>query len=48
MTVARKGAEPILTVSSAAEWHEWLAFRHGGSEGVLLRIAKKVAEKTMT
>ena len=48
MTVARKGAEPILAVSSASEWHEWLASRHGSSNGILLRIAKKGAEKGIT
>ena len=48
MTVAKKGAEPVLAVSSAAKWHEWLASRHQKSKGVLLRIAKKGAEKAMT
>ena len=48
MTVVRKGADPILVVSSAAQWHEWLASRHGSSKGVLLRIAKKGAQKALT
>jgi uncharacterized protein YdeI (YjbR/CyaY-like superfamily) len=42
------GAEPILTVSSAAEWHEWLASHHRSSDGGLLRIAKKAPRKAMT
>lgn len=45
--MTRKRAEPILAVSSAAEWHEWLASRHGSSKSVLLRIAKG-AQKAMT
>jgi uncharacterized protein YdeI (YjbR/CyaY-like superfamily) len=48
MTAVRKGAEPILAVSSTAKWHKWLASRHQRSKGVLLRIAKKGAEKAMT
>ena len=40
--------EPVLVITSAAEWHEWLASRHGSSTGVLLRIAKKDAQKTIT
>ena len=48
VTVARKKAEAFLEVASASEWHEWLASRHGSSEGVLLRIAKKGAQKTIT
>jgi uncharacterized protein YdeI (YjbR/CyaY-like superfamily) len=48
VTVTRKKAEPLLAVSSASEWHEWLASRHGSADGVLLRIAKKGAKKTIT
>jgi len=46
--VPRKKTEPVLAVTSAAEWHDWLASRHGSSTGVLLRIAKKGALKTIT
>jgi len=46
--VPRKKTEPVLAVTSAAEWHDWLASRHGSSTGVLLRIAKKGAQKTIT
>ena len=46
--MTRKKTEPVLAVTSAAEWHEWLASRHGSSTGVLLRIAKKGAQKTIT
>ena len=48
VALARKKTEPVLAVTSAAEWHDWLASRHGSSTGVLLRIAKKAAQKTIT
>jgi uncharacterized protein YdeI (YjbR/CyaY-like superfamily) len=48
MTSAKKATEPILAVASAAEWDAWLASRHGESPGVLLRIAKKGAQKAIT
>ena len=48
VAVARKKTEPVLVVSSAAEWHEWLASRHGSSTGVFLRIAKRGVQKTIT
>jgi uncharacterized protein YdeI (YjbR/CyaY-like superfamily) len=40
--------EPILELSCAADWSEWLKSHHGRSHGVLLRIAKKGAKKTLT
>jgi uncharacterized protein YdeI (YjbR/CyaY-like superfamily) len=40
--------EPILTFSCAADWSEWLESNHDRSQGVLLRIAKKGAKKTLT
>jgi uncharacterized protein YdeI (YjbR/CyaY-like superfamily) len=36
--------EPVLRFSCAADWHAWLASHHGGSRGVLLRIAKDGSE----
>jgi len=40
--------EPILELSRAAEWSEWLASNHARSQGVLLRIAKKGAKEAIT
>lgn len=40
--------EPILELSSAAEWAAWLEAHHGRAQGVLLRIAKKGAKKAVT
>jgi len=48
VALTKKKTEPVLAVTSAAEWHDWLASRHGSSTGVLLRIAKKGAQKTIT
>ena len=48
MTVAERRSEPILAVSCPADWYEWLAAHHGGSRGVLLRIAKKGAREAIT
>ncbi len=45
---ARKSDEPILRVGSAAEWRAWLAAHHRSSRGVLLRIAKRGAEASIT
>lgn len=47
-TAADKGAEAILEFSRAADWSKWLASHHARSQGVLLRIAKKGAKKTLT
>lgn len=48
VTAANKGAESILALENAADWHAWLASHHGRSQGVLLRIAKKGAPKGIT
>jgi len=45
---ARSKNEPTLILDQAADWHAWLAAHHQSSPGVLLRIAKKSARKTMT
>ncbi len=42
------GAEPILELASAAEWLEWLRSNHARVPGVLLRIGKKAATRTIT
>lgn len=41
-------AEPVLEFSRASEWHDWLALHHAHSRGVLLRIAKKGADVSIT
>jgi uncharacterized protein YdeI (YjbR/CyaY-like superfamily) len=41
-------SEPVLTFARAAEWNAWLASHHGSSKGVLLRIAKSGAKKSIT
>lgn len=43
-----KRAEPILELSRAADWSAWLGSNHTVSRGVLLRIAKEGAAKTIT
>lgn len=49
MRVSAMGsAEPILEVSSADEWFEWLEHNHQRSSGVLLRIPKQGAKKAIT
>lgn len=45
---AAKAEEPLLEVSSPAEWSEWLKKNHARSRGVLLRIAKKGAKRTIS
>jgi uncharacterized protein YdeI (YjbR/CyaY-like superfamily) len=40
--------EPILAVTGAADWHAWLASHHRGSAGVLLRIAKRGQEASIS
>lgn len=40
--------EPILKFASAADWAAWLEANQGRSQGVLLRIAKKGAKKSIT
>lgn len=40
--------EPILEVLRVAEWHDWLAAHHATSSGILLRIPKQGAGKTLT
>jgi uncharacterized protein YdeI (YjbR/CyaY-like superfamily) len=42
------GGELVLDVSSAAAWSEWLRANHARSRGVLLRIPKKGAKKTIS
>jgi uncharacterized protein YdeI (YjbR/CyaY-like superfamily) len=46
--MASQTVEGILAVASAAEWHAWLALEHGRSPGVLLCIAKKTAQSSIT
>lgn len=41
-------SEPILELSRAADWFEWLESHHGRSKGVLLRIPKQGAKKAIT
>jgi uncharacterized protein YdeI (YjbR/CyaY-like superfamily) len=48
VTPAKKSAEPVLAFAHATDWHGWLASHHAASSGVLLRIAKKGAPKTIT
>ena len=48
MTAKKKVAEPILAVKCVAEWHAWLASQHERSPGILLRIAKKGAQSSIT
>ncbi len=43
-----KGAELILEVSSRAEWSRWLESNHARAGGVLLRIGKTGAAKTIS
>ena len=45
---AKKAAEPILAFARAEDWLAWLASHHGRSRGVLLRIAKKGAQRSIT
>jgi uncharacterized protein YdeI (YjbR/CyaY-like superfamily) len=40
--------ELLLEVSSPADWSEWLRSNHARSRGVLLRIAKKGAKRTIS
>jgi len=42
------GADPILELASAADWSDWLKINHARGKGVLVRIAKKGATKTIT
>jgi uncharacterized protein YdeI (YjbR/CyaY-like superfamily) len=43
MKSAKKKREPILTFTTASDWHAWLAAHHEESQAVLLRIAKTSA-----
>jgi uncharacterized protein YdeI (YjbR/CyaY-like superfamily) len=45
---AKGSTEPVLELSSAAEWHAWLASHHAGSSGILLRLPKQGFERTLT
>lgn len=45
---AAREEERVLEVSSPADWAEWLRSNHARSSGVLLRIAKKGAAKTLS
>lgn len=45
---AKKSEDPTLAFASAAGWHAWLKTYHASSQGVLLRIAKKGTQKTIT
>ena len=40
-------AEPILAFACAADWSEWLESNHARSQGVLLRIGKRGAKRTI-
>jgi len=42
------GEELLLEVSSAAAWAAWLESNHARSRGILLRIAKKGAKRTIS
>jgi uncharacterized protein YdeI (YjbR/CyaY-like superfamily) len=42
------GEELLLEVASPAAWSEWLESNHARSRGVLLRIAKKGAKRTIS
>jgi uncharacterized protein YdeI (YjbR/CyaY-like superfamily) len=48
MTSAKKSEEPTLSFANAADWQAWLKSHHGSSQGILLRIAKKGAQKAIT
>ncbi|MEQ1864669.1 MAG: YdeI/OmpD-associated family protein [Micropepsaceae bacterium] len=48
MARAQKNADPTLSLARPAAWHTWLAANHARSTGVLLRIAKKGAAKSIT
>jgi len=43
-----KSAEPILEFAGAVDWSKWLRSNHARSQGVLLRIGKGGAKKTIT
>jgi uncharacterized protein YdeI (YjbR/CyaY-like superfamily) len=45
---AAPGEELLLEVSSPADWSAWLKANHSRSRGVLLRIAKKGAKRTIS
>lgn len=45
---AAAAEEPLLEVSSPTEWSAWLKKNHARSRGVLLRIAKKGAKRTIS
>jgi uncharacterized protein YdeI (YjbR/CyaY-like superfamily) len=47
-TDAKSAGEPVLSPSSATEWHAWLRTNHARSTGVLLRIPKKSSGSTLT
>lgn len=47
-TPEHEDSEPVLEFSHAADWNHWLASNHARSQGVLLRIAKKGADKSIT
>lgn len=48
MTAAKDDAEPVLAFACAAEWHAWLSSHHEHPRGVLLRIAKVGAERSIS
>ncbi len=48
MTAEKTKAEPTLAFARAAEWDTWLAANHASSGGVLLRIAKRGDERSIT
>ena len=41
-------SELVFTFAHAADWNAWLTSHHGSSKGVLLRIAKGGAKKSIT
>lgn len=48
MKPAKKTSEPILSFTTAAEWHAWLAAHHDSAPAVLLRIGKGKTAKTIS
>src|SRR5882757_65094 len=48
MVSEKKKSEPILSFERPADWYAWLASNHEGSHGVMLRIDKTRAAKSIT
>lgn len=47
-TSAKSDREPVLSPSSAIQWHKWLRTNHAKSAGIFLRIPKKGSGSTLT